>query len=51
MYKSGSTPELESNADLNVSAFGEDEDGELYVVGYGDDTVRRLPGRMGLAPI
>lgn len=37
-----SKPELELDTALNISAFGEDEDGELYVVSYADGTIRRL---------
>ena len=37
-----SPPELELDTGLNISTFGEDEDGELYVVGYADGTIRRL---------
>jgi len=37
-----STPELELDTALNISAFGEDEDGELYIVSYADGTIRRL---------
>lgn len=37
-----STPRLELDTDLNISSFGEDETGELYVVDYGGGTIRRL---------
>ncbi len=56
MYKSGtdpeawSTPELELNTGLNISAFGEDEDDELYVVSYADGTIRRLADANGPGP-
>ncbi|MGD8791249.1 MAG: PQQ-dependent sugar dehydrogenase [Anaerolineae bacterium] len=48
LYKTGSDPDtwsapaLELDTDLNLSAFGEDEAGELYVVDYGGGTIRRL---------
>jgi uncharacterized repeat protein (TIGR01451 family) len=48
LYKIGtnpttwSAPELQLNTGLNISAFGEDEDGELYVVDYGGGTIRHL---------
>ncbi len=37
-----STPELELDTGLNLSAFGEDEAGVLYVVDYSGGTIRRL---------
>ena len=37
-----SGPELELDTPLYISAFGEDEGGELYVVDYDGGTVRRL---------
>lgn len=37
-----SAPELELDTSLNISSFGEDEYGELYVVDYGGGTIRRL---------
>jgi glucose/arabinose dehydrogenase len=39
-----SQPELELNSGLNISSFGEDESGELYVVSYSDGTIRHLVG-------
>jgi glucose/arabinose dehydrogenase len=50
MVKTGSNPvtwsqpELELNTSLNISSFGEDESGEVYVVSYSDGTVRHLVG-------
>ncbi len=47
LYKTGSnppswsTPELELDTALNISSFGEDEQGELYVVDY-SGKIRRL---------
>jgi len=35
---------------LNISAFGEDEDGELFVVSYADGTIRRLADVNGPGP-
>ena len=37
-----SLPQLELDTSLNISAFGEDEGGEMYVVDWGGGTVRRL---------
>ena len=42
-----STPRLELDTDLNISSFGQDDAGELYVVDYGG-TVRRLTGLLRL---
>ncbi len=48
LYKTGSnpdtwaTPELELSTGLLISAFGEDENGELYIVDRGGGTIRRL---------
>lgn len=46
LTKSGggwSTPDLEiSSTGFNISSFGEDEQGELYVVDYSGGTIRRL---------
>jgi glucose/arabinose dehydrogenase len=39
---SSTTPVLLLNAGFNVSSFGEDEAGELYIVDYGGGTVRRV---------
>jgi uncharacterized repeat protein (TIGR01451 family) len=39
---SWSPPELELDTGLAISAFGEDEEGELYVVDWAGGTVRRL---------
>jgi uncharacterized repeat protein (TIGR01451 family) len=56
LYKTGSnpdswsTPELELDTGLNISAFGEDENGELYVVDYSGGTIRRLADANALAP-
>jgi glucose/arabinose dehydrogenase len=38
-------PELVLDTGLNISSFGEDEEGELYVVDYAGGTVRRLSAR------
>jgi len=46
-----SGPELELDTGFNVSAFGEDEDGELYVCDWSGGTVRRLVDASGPAPI
>ncbi len=45
-----STPELELDAGFNVSAFGEDEDGELYVCDWNGGTIRRLADAHGPTP-
>ena len=45
-----STPELEIDTGLNISAFGEDKDGELYVVDRTGGTIRRLADANGPAP-
>ena len=37
-----SLPELELDTGFNISAFGEDEQGELYVVDYSGGKIRRL---------
>jgi uncharacterized repeat protein (TIGR01451 family) len=56
LYKTGSNPDtwsvpaLELDTGLNISAFGEDEDGELYVVGYSDGTIRQLEDVAGPSP-
>jgi glucose/arabinose dehydrogenase len=50
MVKTGSNPvtwsqpKLESNSGLNISSFGEDESGEVYIASYSDGTVRHLTG-------
>ncbi len=45
-----STPELELDTDFNISAFGEDEAGELYVVDWSGGTIRRLADANGPSP-
>jgi uncharacterized repeat protein (TIGR01451 family) len=45
-----SAPELELDTGLSISGFGEDETGELYVVGYSDGTIRRLADVEGPSP-
>jgi uncharacterized repeat protein (TIGR01451 family) len=45
-----STPELELDTGLNISAFGEDEDGELYILDRTGGTIRRLADVNGPAP-
>jgi glucose/arabinose dehydrogenase len=48
LYRTGSnpdtwsTPDLELETGLNISAFGQDEQGELYVVDHIGGTIRRL---------
>jgi len=44
-----SAPVLELNTGFNVSAFGEDEDGELYVIDYAG-TIRHLADTTGPVP-
>jgi uncharacterized repeat protein (TIGR01451 family) len=48
---SWSEPELEVDAGFNISAFGEDESGELYVCDWSGGTVRRLADANGPTPI
>jgi uncharacterized repeat protein (TIGR01451 family) len=56
LYKTGSEPDtwappqLELDTGLNISAFGEDEDGELYVVDLSGGTIRRLADVNGPSP-
>lgn len=53
MTKTGSTfstPEMELDTTLNISAFGEDETGEVYVVDYSGGTIRRLADVNGPNP-
>jgi uncharacterized repeat protein (TIGR01451 family) len=45
-----STPALELDTGLNISAFGEDEDGEIYVVDRTGGAIRRLADVNGPAP-
>ncbi|MBN1810690.1 MAG: PQQ-dependent sugar dehydrogenase [Anaerolineae bacterium] len=45
-----SAPELELDTSFNVSAFGEDEQGELYVVDRSGGTIRRLADVNGPSP-
>ena len=44
------TPLLELDTELKLSAFGEGEDGELYVADYGGGTIRRLAASNGPSP-
>jgi glucose/arabinose dehydrogenase len=37
-----SAPELELDTEINISSFGEDEAGELYLTDYGGGTVRKI---------
>lgn len=41
-YREGRT-RLLLTTDLQISSFGEDRDGELYVVGYGGEVMRMIP--------
>lgn len=53
MHKTGSTfsaPELKLDTGLNISAFGEDEQGELYIVDYSGGKIRRLADVNGPNP-
>jgi glucose/arabinose dehydrogenase len=43
--EAGGPPELELDTSLNISSFGEDEEGELYVVDRSGGTIRRLAPR------
>ncbi len=47
---SWSTPEQELDNDFLISAFGEDEAGEVYVVDYSNGYIRRLADANGPAP-
>lgn len=48
IIKTGTNPDtwsprtLELNAGINISAFGEDENGEIYICDYGGGTIRQL---------
>jgi uncharacterized repeat protein (TIGR01451 family) len=46
-----SEPELELDSGLSISAFGEDEAGELYVVDWGGGDIRRLADASQVAPL
>lgn len=46
-----SAPDFEMEANFNISAFGEDEQGELYVVDYSGGTIRRLADAAGPTPV
>jgi len=56
LYKSSenpttwSLPELELDTGLNISGFGEDETGELYLVDYSGGTIRHLADVSGPVP-
>jgi uncharacterized repeat protein (TIGR01451 family) len=56
LYKASSEPDtwtppqLELDTGLNISAFGEDEEGELYVVDRSGGTIRRLADVNGPSP-
>jgi uncharacterized repeat protein (TIGR01451 family) len=56
LYKTGSnpdtwsTPQLELDTGFNISSFGEDENGELYVVDRSGGTVRHLADVNGPVP-
>ena len=56
LYKAGnnpptwSTPELELDTTLNISSFGEDEDGEIYLVDRPGGTLRHLADVNGPTP-
>jgi uncharacterized repeat protein (TIGR01451 family) len=56
LYRTGSSPitwsapELELDTGLNISGFGEDQAGELYLVDYSGGTIRRLADVNGPAP-
>jgi uncharacterized repeat protein (TIGR01451 family) len=45
-----SAPELELDTSLTFSAFGEDEEGELFIVDYGGGTIRRVADVKGPVP-
>jgi uncharacterized repeat protein (TIGR01451 family) len=46
-----SVPELEISSSLNISSFGEDENGEIYILDYTGGTVRHLTDSNGAIPI
>ena len=54
MYKTSastwSTPTLELDTNFNISAFGEDENGEMYVLDYYGGSIRRLADAQGPTP-
>jgi uncharacterized repeat protein (TIGR01451 family) len=46
-----SEPELELDTSMQISAFGEDESGEVYVVDWGGGVIRRLADASQVAPL
>ena len=48
-YRHGEKQILQST-DLQISSFGEDRDGELYVLGYGGKIIRIVPKAVDGAP-
>jgi len=48
-FRNGKRQILQST-DLQISSFGEDGDGELYVLGYGGEIVRMMPKAFNHAP-
>ena len=48
-YRNGETQILQST-DWQISSFGEDRDGELYVVGYGGEIFRIMPKAVNHTP-
>ena len=48
-YRNGKTQILQST-DVQISSFGEDQDGELYVVGHGGEIFRIMPKAVDHAP-
>jgi glucose/arabinose dehydrogenase len=48
-YREGRTQML-LETDLQISSFGEDQDGELYVVGYGGEILRIVPNATNPQP-
>lgn len=46
-----SVPELELDTDYQISSFGEDEDGELYIVDFSGGTIHRLADASATGPV
>jgi hypothetical protein len=45
-----SEKQILQSTDLQISSFGEDRDGELYVLGYGGEIFRMMPKTVDHTP-
>lgn len=45
-----SSPKLEIDTDFNISSFGEDENGEIYITDYANGAIRKLEDANGPLP-